>query len=85
MDKEVLSHDDREKVMSQIHEFDKVLGVLFPEKAENLSDEITALIKEREEARKSKDWKKSDEIRDQLLSQGIILEDTPKGTVWKRG
>jgi len=47
-------------------------------------DLINALIKEREEARKKKDFSKADEIRDKLSSMGIILEDTPSGTRWKR-
>jgi cysteinyl-tRNA synthetase len=47
------------------------------------SDEIEKLIKERDQARSKKDWKRADEIRDQLASQGIILEDTPQGTVWR--
>ncbi|MHB8483562.1 MAG: cysteine--tRNA ligase [Nitrospiria bacterium] len=47
--------------------------------------EIEALVKLRKEARKEKDWKKSDEIRKQLAEKGIILEDLPNGeTTWKR-
>ena len=49
-----------------------------------LSKEIEDLIKHREEARKKKDWKKADEIRNSLLKMDIILEDTPKGVKWKR-
>ena len=46
-------------------------------------EEIEKLITEREGARKSKDWARADEIRDHLASQGIILEDTSKGTTWR--
>lgn len=46
-------------------------------------EEILRQIAERDEARKHKDWKKADEIRGHLFSKGIILEDTPSGTVWK--
>ncbi len=50
-----------------------------------LSDEtIEALTAERERARKAKDWATADRIRDELGSQGIVLEDTPRGTRWKR-
>lgn len=50
-----------------------------------LSDsEIEGLIKQREQARENKDFKKSDILRDQLLDNGIVLEDTPKGTIWRR-
>jgi cysteinyl-tRNA synthetase len=45
-------------------------------------EEIERLIKERNEARERKDFKRADEIRDGLKEKGIILEDTPKGTVW---
>jgi len=46
--------------------------------------EITQLIKEREEARKGKDYAKSDKIRDYLFEQNIILEDSKEGTFWRR-
>ncbi len=45
-------------------------------------EEIERLVKERDEARKRKDFKRADEIREMLKEKGIILEDTPKGTVW---
>ena len=54
-------------------------------KSAELSDEkIEALIAERQAARKSKNFKRSDEIRDQLATAGIILEDTKDGVRWKR-
>jgi cysteinyl-tRNA synthetase len=46
-------------------------------------EEVLNLIGERNGARKNKDWKKADEIRNSLLSKGIVLEDTPSGTNWK--
>jgi cysteinyl-tRNA synthetase len=46
-------------------------------------DEILRLIDERNLARKEKSWKGADEIRNDLLSKGIVLEDTPTGTIWK--
>ena len=51
---------------------------------EELPSEIKSMIKEREEARKAKDWAKSDEIRNELLKKGISVKDTPKGTEWKK-
>ncbi|MBM4307378.1 MAG: cysteine--tRNA ligase [Deltaproteobacteria bacterium] len=48
-----------------------------------LEKEILNMIEERKTARGNKDWKKSDEIRNDLLSKGIVLEDTPSGTNWK--
>ncbi|MEF2969076.1 cysteine--tRNA ligase [Paenibacillus sp. M1] len=51
---------------------------------ELLDDEIEALIAERTEARKAKNWARADEIRDLLQEQGILLEDTPQGMRWRR-
>ena len=47
-------------------------------------EEIVALIEQRDEARKNKDWAKSDQLRDQLKEMGVIIEDTPQGTRWIR-
>ena len=62
-----------------------VLGVGFAKEQELLDEEIEALLTERVEARKNRDFARSDEIRDHLLSMNIILEDTRQGTRWKRG
>ena len=51
---------------------------------EILDSEIESLIRERQEARKAKNFARADEIRDQLLEKGIILEDTREGVKWKR-
>lgn len=64
-------------------ELSKVLGIL-EKKEEILEDEITELIEKRTEARKNKDYKLSDEIRDSLKEKGIVLEDTSDGVKWKR-
>ena len=45
--------------------------------------EIENMIQERAAARKNKDFKKADEVRDTLLKMGILLLDTPKGTEWR--
>lgn len=65
--------------------FGQVLGVQLVVEEELLDEEIDALIQERNEARRNRDFKRADEIRDQLLSMNIILEDTRQGTRWKRG
>ncbi|KGX89380.1 cysteine--tRNA ligase [Pontibacillus marinus] len=62
-----------------------VLGVQIEEADELLDDEIDALIQERIDARKNRDFQRADEIRDNLKERNIILEDTPQGTRWKRG
>ena len=47
-------------------------------------DEIESLVKERNEARARKDWKAADAARNKLQELGIVLEDGPNGTVWRR-
>jgi cysteinyl-tRNA synthetase len=44
---------------------------------------IDKMVKEREDARKTKDWEKADQIRKQLDDMNIIIEDRPDGTIWK--
>ena len=61
-----------------------VLGIITEVKKEKLDSEIEALIEERQAARKTKNFARADEIRDQLAAEGIILEDTREGVKWKR-
>ena len=61
-----------------------VLGLLYKEEDDNLDEKVEKLIKEREEARKNKDFKRADEIRDILKEMNIELKDTRNGVVWKR-
>ena len=53
-------------------------------KEEMLDADIEALIEERTQARKEKNFKRADEIRDELLEKGIVLKDTREGVQWKR-
>ena len=85
IDQNKLSKEEAEKVRKLMLNFDKVLGVIGEEeKEEELPKEIMELIQKREEARKRKDWKTADEIREKLRQMGIILEDTPEGVKWRR-
>ena len=61
-----------------------ICGLIVDKKEEILDTEIEALIQERQDARKAKNFARADEIRDTLAAQGIILEDTREGVKWKR-
>lgn len=65
-------------------ELTSVLGLAVKEKETNLDEAIEDLIAQRQAARKAKDFKRADEIRDELLAQGIVLEDTREGVKWKK-
>ena len=65
-------------------ELNGVLGLVYNRKSDNIDSEIEELINKRTEARKNKDFKTADEIRDKLKSMGIVLEDTPQGVKWTR-
>ena len=78
-----LSKTAAEKILEAFQRVDLVLGMLKFER-ETIDNEIEEKIKARNEARKNKDFAESDRIRDELLSAGIILKDTPQGTVWEK-
>ncbi len=61
-----------------------ICGLEVEKKQELLDEEIEALIQERQEARKTKNFARADEIRDTLLGRGIVLEDTREGVKWKK-
>ena len=61
-----------------------ICGLIVDKKEGMLDTEIEALIQERQDARKAKNFARADEIRDTLLEKGIILEDTREGVKWKR-
>ena len=79
---------------AELEKIDRILGVIGPEElprdegmgdGDGLGDaEIERLIAERNAARKAKDFARSDAIRDRLMEQGVVLEDTAQGTRWKR-
>ncbi|MDO5398177.1 MAG: cysteine--tRNA ligase [bacterium] len=71
-----------EKVIDTIRELGGVLGLFTKTEEKSLDDEVEALIKERDAARKAKDWAKADAIRDKLKEMNIVLKDTPNGVQW---
>jgi cysteinyl-tRNA synthetase len=71
-------------IRSLFDDFQAIFPVLKDPTHQILDSQIEALIAERNQARRERNFKKADEIRDQLLAQGIILEDTRAGLRWKR-
>lgn len=80
---EEVGRESLEKAKKVYGELAKVLGLLNKEE-DQVDEEVLTLIKEREDARKNKDFARADEIRDQLTEMGIAIEDSRDGTKWKR-
>jgi cysteinyl-tRNA synthetase len=74
---------DREKLMSSILSLDNVLAVLPGEEEKTLSIKVKEKIKIREKARADKNYELADQMRRELLKEGIVLEDTKDGVRWK--
>ena len=68
-----------------INKIDKVFGLdLLKKEKINIPNEIRELVNKRERARKNKDWKKADELRNEIAKRGWSVNDTPKGYILKR-
>ncbi len=80
---ESTSLEDLKYVKSAFDDFVLIFGVIEDEET-TIDADIDALIQEREEARKNKDYARADEIRDQLKAEGIVLKDTKDGVKWQR-
>ena len=78
-----LRPSEAQAVLDEWEQIDKVLGFGMPKKSE-VPAEVQQLVKERQAARKAKNFKRSDEIRDQLSKLGWVIKDTPKGPRPKR-
>jgi cysteinyl-tRNA synthetase len=81
--KQVKEENQRE-LLAVLDRFDLVLNIFGSEQREMLDSEVQALIDERQEARRRRDFARADEIRVELLGRGIVLEDTKDGVRWKR-
>ena len=73
-----------EGVLGLIVKLTDVLGLIVEKEEELLAEDIEKLIAERQAARKEKNFQRADEIRNELLEKGIILEDTREGVKWRK-
>lgn len=78
------SKEYTETLLQQLKTLADICGLILERKEEILDQEIEDMIAARQAARKEKNFKLADEIRDTLLQKGIVLEDTREGVKWKR-
>ena len=74
---------DRQALVQLLEIIDATLGLQLISTTDDISDEIKKLVLERKAVRDKKDWKKSDELRDKILEQKIIVRDTNQDTIWE--
>jgi cysteinyl-tRNA synthetase len=84
-----ISTADAGRIRDLLHDLDRVLGILPPAagadgEADRLAPELAALVEARAAARTARDWARSDQLRDELASLGIAVEDTRDGQRWRR-
>ena len=83
LDKNKISKSSAQCAVESLCRIDSILGVIeCPE--EEVDCDVDELIQRRIDARNNKDWSKADEIRAKLDDLGVVLEDTPDGTIWKK-
>ncbi|MCT7868267.1 MAG: cysteine--tRNA ligase, partial [Lactobacillus iners] len=81
LNNDFIDHKNLQDFVQLMDEWLLIFGVKITTEMEN-DDTIQKLVDQRNLARQNKDWATSDQIRDELLAKGIILEDTPQGTRW---
>ena len=78
------SEEYLDSLYTRLHTLTDVLGIIIDKEEEMLDEDIEALIEKRQAARKERNFALADQIRDELLAKGIILEDTREGVKWKK-
>jgi len=76
---------DAAELTATVRSLAGALGVELSDATPAVESDVTELVAQREQARAAKNWPEADRIRDELLTRGIALEDTPDGTVWRQG
>ena len=79
-----LGEENKRELLDLFSRFDLVLNIFGKDPAESLDHEIQSLIDQRQEARRRRDFTRADELRDELVQRGIVLEDTKDGVRWKK-
>ncbi|OGN63928.1 MAG: cysteine--tRNA ligase [Chlamydiae bacterium RIFCSPHIGHO2_12_FULL_49_9] len=83
-DQEKIGKKDAEQVLELLASWDQVLGVLPLQKTEEIPEELLSFLEKREKARRERNFKVSDEMRDAILEKGYLIEDTPNGARLKK-
>jgi len=78
-----ITSSDADGLRTALRKVDPVLDI-FPSREQSIDADVERLIEARNAARKSRDFKESDRLRDELLARGIVIEDTPGGTRWRK-
>lgn len=83
LDRKALNRENLDQILEALDQINVVLNVISFED-DGLDAEARALLAEREQARRRRDWDASDRLRAELLSRGVKVVDTPTGTTWQR-
>lgn len=76
---------DAAELTATVRALARAVGLELSDAPPDVEHDVTDLVAQRDRARAAKDWAGADRIRDELLARGIVLEDTPNGTVWRQG